>query len=679
MARSGYQSPFDLPDPLTGAGPSWELWADQLDPTQSRYDPWANWAQPEQYAYGREPTQQVEFDPFPTGESYSPPSVTFGSSFVDSGIESWLREQFPELYNFPQNPGGNNPGQMGSPNTPKWNPVNQWDAQISAAAQQVADELGVYVPLNVIKSIMQIETGGVMPGSPNEAGAVGLMQVTGSTMGQYDLARANSDPAYSIYAGTKELALRYQDAQRQNKDFTWDNAAVGFFSGHYEPTGADDGYNTDFNYLQMFRANQTELGQATGPAGSGQVAPGSSNPQTTNQVLTEAQKFVGVPYVWGGVPGKGVDPWSIPGWDCSGFTYWLDQNYGSGNLPMGSHYQYQYAKDNGMLYTGTGQMQAGDAIFFDTGDRSGGGGNLNAASHVAIYLGGGKMMHAANESVGTIISDVSDYVGRYGFLGGMHMGWSGGQAVQPNNQFKSIWGGFDAPITQEMGMGADIAQGGYYDNYDYTLGIDGHPGLDVGIASGTRLFSPVSGTVTANGGTGYYTDTNYGDYAPQTGEFRLELDNGDILILGHMSQITVKVGDRITPGQFVGLSGYNNGDHVHVEYRQKHAHQYGTHIAIDPREALGGSFGGAYHGAGEGVFAPGNVNDWNSFMKSAAMNLPIRQTPMIGGFGDWLRAQMGVGPSTSYVSGGAPTGWSWKNPTTPANPPNATGPGGTGT
>jgi cell wall-associated NlpC family hydrolase len=98
---------------------------------------------------------------------------------------------------------------------------------------------------------------------------------------------------------------------------------------------------------------------------------------------------------------------------------------------MGSHYQYDWARNTGRLFSNTSQLQPGDLIFFDTGSRSGGGANLNGASHVGMYLGNGQFMHAANPSQGTLISNLNDYMNRYPYLGATHMSWSGGAAGAP--------------------------------------------------------------------------------------------------------------------------------------------------------------------------------------------------------------------------------------------------------
>ena len=138
------------------------------------------------------------------------------------------------------------------------------------------------------------------------------------------------------------------------------------------------------------------------------------------EVIKVADSFVGnVPYVWGGIPGKGETP---TGWDCSGMTYWLDQNYGTGQLPMGSHYQYQYAKDSGQLFTDMANLQPGDIVFIDTGWMGGAGAELNNAGHVGIYAGNGQLINALNPDAGTVIEPLTDFDT---ILGAMHGSWTG--------------------------------------------------------------------------------------------------------------------------------------------------------------------------------------------------------------------------------------------------------------
>jgi murein DD-endopeptidase MepM/ murein hydrolase activator NlpD len=109
-----------------------------------------------------------------------------------------------------------------------------------------------------------------------------------------------------------------------------------------------------------------------------------------------------------------------------------------------------------------------------------------------------------------------------------------------------------------------------------------HSGIDLGVPRGTALYSPVAGTVVIAGNSGFYKDAGGGP-----GELRIRLDNGDELILGHDSAINVRVGQRVTPGMLVGLSGESDGAHVHVEYRIRDSSTPSGYRIVDPRTKLG--------------------------------------------------------------------------------------------
>lgn len=143
-------------------------------------------------------------------------------------------------------------------------------------------------------------------------------------------------------------------------------------------------------------------------------------------------------------------------------------------------------------------------------------------------------------------------------------------------------------ITQGMGTHAID-----YSNYDYTLGVTGHPGVDIGMPTGTPLCSPVAGTVSVSGGSGYFYNTEASRYETGKGELRIVMSNGDELIMGHMSSITVSVGQTITVGQSVGLSGMPGNDHLHLEYRKAGEATPSGFRAVDPREVFGVPAGSA--------------------------------------------------------------------------------------
>ena len=104
-----------------------------------------------------------------------------------------------------------------------------------------------------------------------------------------------------------------------------------------------------------------------------------SNERFAN-MIREAEKYLGYPYVWGG---------SNPGtsFDCSGFVCWVINNCGNG-WSVG-----RTTADGLMAYCDiipAEEAQPGDLIFFQGTYATAG------ASHVGIYVGGGMMIHCGN-------------------------------------------------------------------------------------------------------------------------------------------------------------------------------------------------------------------------------------------------------------------------------------------
>src|SRR5690606_30199261 len=101
-----------------------------------------------------------------------------------------------------QAPGGD-PGGIGNPTGGNWDKVNQWNSLIQNAIQRVAAETGITVPANIIKAVMELESGGVNVGC-NQWGYCGLMQTgPGSNISNFNAAY-NATPEGNIYYGTQE-------------------------------------------------------------------------------------------------------------------------------------------------------------------------------------------------------------------------------------------------------------------------------------------------------------------------------------------------------------------------------------------------------------------------------------------------------------------------------------------
>jgi len=95
-----------------------------------------------------------------------------------------------------------------------------------------------------------------------------------------------------------------------------------------------------------------------------------------------ACQFVGNPYVWGGTS-------LTKGADCSGFVLSVFKNYGY-SLPHHSGSQAQYGTK-----ISEDELLPGDLVFYSNGSR---------INHVAIYIGGGQVVHASSPKTGIRIS-----------------------------------------------------------------------------------------------------------------------------------------------------------------------------------------------------------------------------------------------------------------------------------
>lgn len=98
------------------------------------------------------------------------------------------------------------------------------------------------------------------------------------------------------------------------------------------------------------------------------------------KMITEAEKYLGYPYVWGG---------SSPStsFDCSGFVSWVINHCGNG-------WNVGRQTANGLMgkcdIIPKSEAEPGDLIFFQKTY------NTSGASHVGIYVGNGMMIHCGN-------------------------------------------------------------------------------------------------------------------------------------------------------------------------------------------------------------------------------------------------------------------------------------------
>ncbi len=104
-------------------------------------------------------------------------------------------------------------------------------------------------------------------------------------------------------------------------------------------------------------------------------------------VVETAKKYIGTPYVYGGM--------SPSGFDCSGFVKYIYSQYGV------SLYRTAASQTSNGYAVSRSELRQGDLVFFAT---NGSGGGI---SHVGIYVGDGCFIHSPRPGKGVEITPMS--------------------------------------------------------------------------------------------------------------------------------------------------------------------------------------------------------------------------------------------------------------------------------
>lgn len=107
---------------------------------------------------------------------------------------------------------------------------------------------------------------------------------------------------------------------------------------------------------------------------------------TRTAIVAYAKQFLGNPYVYGGTS-------LTDGADCSGFTMQVYKHFG---IDIGRTSRDQAAKGREISQS---EMQPGDLLFYASG---------NYINHVAMYIGGGQIIHASTPATGICLAP-ADY------------------------------------------------------------------------------------------------------------------------------------------------------------------------------------------------------------------------------------------------------------------------------
>lgn len=106
------------------------------------------------------------------------------------------------------------------------------------------------------------------------------------------------------------------------------------------------------------------------------------------ELVRTAHQFIGTPYRWGGTS-------ETSGFDCSGLTMTVYRLNGL-HLPRSARSQFRAGRA-----VSKGALRQGDLVFFATARRS-------RVSHVGIYIGGGRFVHAPGRGKAIRTADMNN-------------------------------------------------------------------------------------------------------------------------------------------------------------------------------------------------------------------------------------------------------------------------------
>ena len=116
-------------------------------------------------------------------------------------------------------------------------------------------------------------------------------------------------------------------------------------------------------------------------------------------LIADAKKYIGSPYVNGA-----TGPESF---DCSGFIYFIARKSAKVQLPRSSHAIYRFVE-----HISDDEIEAGDLLFFSAS-------SSGRITHVGLYIGNDKMIHAASDGpkTGVIVSSRNERYWKTHYVG----------------------------------------------------------------------------------------------------------------------------------------------------------------------------------------------------------------------------------------------------------------------
>lgn len=189
-------------------------------------------------------------------------------------------------------------------------------------------------------------------------------------------------------------------------------SSTAYFYKVKTPSGKVGYTSSDERYITVPGEASPGSGSAA-PSGSGSGAPQATPPiaseagEAIERVIQTGMKYLGTPYEFGS------DRNQTNTFDCSAFTRQIFKEGAGIVLPMDSRQQGAWVKQNSQAVYDIDGLKRGDLVFFvnDIGSAAsaaaGADKDHERITHVAVYLGEGKLLHTYSQKAGGVV--VTDF------------------------------------------------------------------------------------------------------------------------------------------------------------------------------------------------------------------------------------------------------------------------------
>lgn len=244
---------------------------------------------------------------------------------------------------------------------------------------------------------------------PNSSMEYGLMNDKNTATQNFNQANAASQQQVASQYG--QMAAGEKNANQYGVQNTAPLQGVDYSSQQLSNLGAitqvGEGALQAANNARAFQNQQNAINANVGynisytgaPYDASYLPAGADKNSVAGQAIAMAMTAMNnhIPYKWGGTDlNSGVD--------CSGLLFSIYNKLGI-HLPRSSYEQAKYGK----VIRGLQNALPGDLIFYNTGSSDPNGIGVN--SHVALYLGNGRVIEAENPSRGIIEAPIGSFNG----------------------------------------------------------------------------------------------------------------------------------------------------------------------------------------------------------------------------------------------------------------------------